>query len=223
MFFRCGKKSTFSSIALLDFQRNPLPVTSCHGIVFDLFIEDQRRGTVRNNYFPHLLLGRKLRHDRQQRINESVEDQGSFDELFKLIFHPEKLVAQRAMRAIMVVVKNYPEFLQSHAEQIVTIVRSQDYKEIKSYVIQLLPKVSLNPVDLESMWHMLTYMALNANEQKTIRTHALQSLYELTIRQATFVYELHDTLNALTYEHTPSIQAKVLKLRGLLDKIKVNA
>ncbi|MBL7840427.1 MAG: hypothetical protein JNJ75_09830 [Cyclobacteriaceae bacterium] len=178
---------------------------------------------MRNNYFPHLLLGRKLRYDRQQRINESVEDQASFDELFKLIFHHEKLVAQRAMRAIMVVVKNTPEFLQSHAEQLLTIVRSQDYKEIKSYVIQLLPKISLNPVDLESLWHMLTYMALNANEQKNIRTHALQSLYELTNRQATFVYELHDTLNALTYELTPSIQAKVIKLRGLLDKIKVNA
>lgn len=208
---------------MLDFQRNALPVTSCHGIIFDLLIQDQRGGTVRNNYFPHLLLGRKLRHDRQQRINESVEDQASFDELFKLIFHHEKLVAQRAMRAIMVVAKSNPEFLQSHAEQILTIVRSQDYKEIKSYVIQLLPKVSLNPVDLESVWHMLTYMALNSNEQKTVRTHALQSLYELTNRQATFVYELHDTLNALTYEHTPSIQAKVLKLRGLLDKIKVNA
>lgn len=176
---------------------------------------------MRNNYFPHLLLGKKLRYDRQQRINESVEDQTSFDELFKLVFHHERLVAQRAMRALMVIIKSHPEFLQSHSGQLLSILRSPDYREIKSHVIQLIPKLNISPTELESAWRILTYMALNANEQKAIRTHALQSLYELTQKQGTFVYELQDTLNALTYELTPSIQAKVLKLRGLLNKVKV--
>lgn len=198
-------------------------VTSCHGIVFDLSITNQGERTVRENYFPHLLLGSKLRYDRNQRITESVENQESFDELFKLIFHHEKLVAQRAMRAVMMIVKDRLEFLQVHAQQVLTILRSPDHKEIKSYVIQLIPKVDLDPVELESVWHILTYMALNQNEQKAIRTHALQSLHELTHRQATFIYELQDTLNALTYDPTPSIQAKVLKLRGMLNKIKITA
>ena len=178
---------------------------------------------MRENYFPHLLLGSKLRSDRKQRINESVDNQESFDELFKLIFHHEKLVAQRAVRAIMMVVKNHPDFLNAHTEHVLNVLRSPDYKDIKSNVIQLIPKVELDPVQLESVWHMLTYMALNQNEHKSIRTHALQSLYELTNKQATFVYELQDTLNAITYDLTPSIQAKVLKLRGQLDKVKISA
>ncbi len=178
---------------------------------------------MRENYFPHLLLGSKLRHDRQQRINESVDSQASFDDLFKLIFNHEKLVAQRAIRAIMDIMKIHPEFLQSHREQVLTVLRSPDHKEIKGYIIQLIPKIELNPVELESVWHVITYMALNQNEQKTIRVHALQSLYELTSLQATLVYELQDTLNALTYDLTPSIQAKVLKLRGLLNKLKITA
>lgn len=173
---------------------------------------------MRDNYFPHLLLGRKLRHDRNQRIRESIEDQPSFDDLFKLVFHHERMVAQRAMRAVMMVAKTYPEFLYSHTDQILTLLRSPDHKEIKTMVIQLIPKLTLNPVELESVWHILTYTALNQNEQKTLRTAALKSLYELTEKQATFVFELHDTLNALTYDHTPSIQAKVLKLRELLNK-----
>jgi hypothetical protein len=150
-----------------------------------------------------------------------VEDQSSFDELFRLVFHHERAVAQRAMRAITMVVKEHPEFLQVHTEQLLTLIRSPDHKEIKSMVIQLIPKARLDPVELESVWHVLVYLALNQNEQKTIRTNALQSLYELTHKQSTFAYELQDTLNALTYDHTPSIQAKVLKLRGLLDKITV--
>lgn len=177
---------------------------------------------MRDNYFPHLLLGRKLRYDRNQRIRESVDDQESFDELFKLVFHHERLVAQRAMRAVVLVVKTHPEFLRAHTNHILNLLRSPD-KEVKSLIIQLIPKVDLGPTELERVWHILTYLTLNQNEQKTIRTHALQSLYELTHRQATFVYELQDTLNALTYEHTPSIQAKVLKLRGLLNKIKITA
>lgn len=179
---------------------------------------------MRENYFPHLLLGRKLGNDRNQRIRESVEDQASFDELFKLVFHQDRTVVQRALRAIMLVVKTNPEFLQAHEEHLLTLLRNPDRKEIKAYVIQLIPKLVFNPVELESVWHILTYLALNQNEQKTIRVNALQSLYELTDKQATFAYELQDTLNALMYDHTPSIQAKILKLRGLLNKfVKVSA
>jgi hypothetical protein len=174
---------------------------------------------VKENYFPHLLLGSKLRYDRNQRIRESVEDQDSFNELFKLVFHQERMVAQRAMRAVMLVVKTQPEFLQKHADQLLTLLRNPDRKEIKSYVIQLIPMLALDPVELESVWHILTYLALNQNEQKTIRVNALQSLYELTDRKTTFAYELYDTLNGLMYDHTPSVQAKTLKLRGQLEKI----
>lgn len=177
---------------------------------------------MRNNHFPHLLLGRKLRHDRQQRITESVEDQPSFDELFKLVFHHERLVAQHAMRAVMVIVKSHPEFLQGHAAQLLSVLRSPDYKEIKGYVIQLIPKLEIGLVDLDRVWHMLMYMALNSNEQKTLRAQALQSLFELSDKQARFLDELQDVLNALLHEQTPSIQSKVLKLRGLLEKTKVS-
>jgi hypothetical protein len=176
---------------------------------------------VRENYFPHLLLGKKLGNDRDQRIRESVEDQDSFDQLFKLVFHSERTIVQRAIRAVMLVTKTHPEFLQRHAEQLLTLLRSPDRKEIKSYVIQLIPQLLLNPVELESVWHILTYLALNQNEQKAIRANALQSLYELTGRQAALADELHDTLNALLYDHTPSIQAKTLKLRELLNKVKI--
>jgi len=85
-------------------------------------------------------------------------------------------------------------------------------------VVQLIPKLQRGSVALESVWHILTYLALNQNEQKTIRANALQSLFELTCRQEMFVHEFQDTLNALTYDHTPAIQANVLKLRGLLNE-----
>ena len=173
---------------------------------------------MRNNHFPHLLLGRKLRNDRQQRIRESVEDQSSFDELFRLVFHHEKLVAQRAMRAVILVVKSHPEFLQPHAEQLLTLLRNPDHKEIKSLVIELIPKIELTVVDRESIWHILTYLALNQNEQRTIRTHALQSLYELTLQHPSFRFEFNDTLNVLTNDLTPSVHAKVLRIKTLLNK-----
>lgn len=173
---------------------------------------------MRDNYFPHLLLGRKLGHDRNQRILESIEVQENFDELFRLIFHHERSVVQRAMRAVLMVVKEHPEFLHAHTDQILTLLKSPDHKEIKSLVVQLIPKVQLDPVNLESVWHILTYLALNQNEQKTIRVNALQSLFELTNTQETLVHEFQETLNALTDDHTPAIQAKVLKLRGLLNK-----
>lgn len=173
---------------------------------------------MRGNYFPHLLLGRKLQYNRNQRIRESIEDQESFDELFKLVFHTERRVVQRAMRAVMLVAKTHPEFLNAHAEQILTLLKSPDFKDVKSMIILLIPKIELSPTDLERVWHLLTYLVLNQSEQKIIRTNALQSLYEFTSREETLVYGLHDTLNALTYDHAPAIQAKVLKLRGLLNK-----
>ncbi len=180
---------------------------------------------MRNNHFPHLLLGRKLRTDRQQRIQESVEDQASFDELFRLVFHNEKLVAQRAMRAVIQLVKQNPEFLQAHAEHLLKLLRSPDHKEIKGLIIELIPKLELTLTDAESVWHILTYLALNQNEQRMIRTHALQSLYELTLQHYSFRFELSATLNALAADLTPSIHAKVLRIKMLLSKhetVKVN-
>jgi hypothetical protein len=173
---------------------------------------------VRNNHFPHLLLGRKLRTNRHQRIQESVENQSTFDELFRLVFHSEKIVAQRAMRAVALVIKSRPEFLQPHAEHLLTLLRSPDHKDLKGLVIELIPKVELTRVDLESAWHILTYLALNQNEQRTIRTHALQSLYELTVQHYSFRFELKDTLNALSSDLTPSVNSKVIRIKMLLNK-----
>lgn len=180
---------------------------------------------MRNNYFPHLLLGRKLGNSRQQRIRESVEDQTSFDELFRLVFHHEKPVAQRAMRAVLPVVKSNPGFLQSHTHQLLMVLRSPDHREIKSLAIELIPKVELDRVDVESVWHILVYLALNHNEQRMIRTHALQSLYELSVKHDSFRSELLDTLNLLANDLTPSVHAKVLRIKTLLNKkqpVKVN-
>lgn len=171
---------------------------------------------MRENHFPHLLLGRKLRHDRQQRIREAVEDQQSFSELFKLLFHSERVVAQRAMRAIMLVVKTRPEFLQRHREQLFAWLRT-DRKDVMGMAVQLIPKLKLTPDQLTHAWHLLSYLALNQNEQKTIRVHALQSLYELTEAQPWLSPEFQTVLNALIHNQPPAIQAKVLKFRRLLN------
>lgn len=174
---------------------------------------------MRENYFPHLLLGSRIRYDRDQRIRESVDDAESFSELFKLIFHHERTVAHRAMRAVMLVIKTHPEFLQAHHEQILTLLTNADRRELKSSVIQLIPLLSLHQHEVERVWHILAYLALNQNEQRTIRVNALQSLYDISNTHAGFTDQFHHALGALSNDPTPSVQAKVLKLREQTEKI----
>jgi hypothetical protein len=164
--------------------------------------------------FTQLLLGSDLRQLKNSgTVFEAVHDQESFDELFSLIFHHERPLVMRAADAVEKITAKKPEFLRPHKLQLLSVLKSADHKELKWHVAQLLPRIELDSEELEYVWHMLTYWALNKNESKIVRVNSLQGLFELKILHADLSDSFEKTMESMEHEMVPSIQARIKKLK----------
>jgi hypothetical protein len=165
-----------------------------------------------------LLLGtdlRKLKNHRQ--VIESVHDQGNFDELFKLIFHYERALVVRAADAVEKITRKHPEYLEPHKNQLLNILKGADHKELKWHIAQLITRVSLSQEELTDVWHILTYWALNRNENKIVRVNALQGLFDISRQHPHIGSDFENTIEQTSHELIPSIQARIRKLRKIKD------
>ena len=170
-----------------------------------------------NTDFTNLLVGKDLRSVRQNSIVvASVRDQHSFDELFKLTLHHERPLVMRSVDAVEKITRNRPEFLEPHKSQLLSILKSADHKELKWHIAQLISRVKLTRTELEDVWHVLTYWALNRNESKIVRVNALQGLFDLSRINHHLNKDFLKTLAAMEHEMIPSIRARIRKLKSMV-------
>lgn len=168
--------------------------------------------------FIRLLLGKDLRRLKgNSKAIEAVTDQGSFDELFKLIFHHERNLVMRAIDAVEKITAYRPEYLTPHKKQLLNVLHSADHKELKWHIAQLLPRIKLTENELDEVWHILSYWALNPNESKIVRVNSLQGLFDLCVDNDDLKSQFHDIMTKMEHERIPSIQARIRKLKRMQD------
>jgi hypothetical protein len=168
--------------------------------------------------FTRLLLGKDLRKLRSNdRVIELVNDQSSFDELFKLIFHHERPLVMRASDAVEKITAKHREYLRPHKGQLLSILNSADHKELKWHIAQLLPRIELDEKELSDVWHTLTYWALNRNESKIVRVNALQGLFDISTTFQHLKKDFNQTMATVSREPIPSIQARIKRLKRLAE------
>jgi hypothetical protein len=131
--------------------------------------------------FAPLLIGKDLRNVHKNSIVvQAVQDQPAFDELFRLMFCRERSLVIRAADAVEKITRMRKDFLRTHKDQLLAILKSADHKELKSHAIGLIPRIELTPHELRYVWHTLTYLALNRHATKSVRVSALQALSDIS-------------------------------------------
>ena len=164
--------------------------------------------------FAPLLLGKDLRSiARSDEVARSVEDQESFDELFNLLLHHERLLVMRAADAIEKITIDDRKFLDPHRSQLLSLLKSAIHKELKWHIAALVTRVTLTPDELREVWGVLTYWTQNPNESKIVRVNSLQGLYDLSREHPCLKEAFDHTLQVVEHEPIPSLQAKIRKLR----------
>jgi len=167
-----------------------------------------------NRNFAPLLLHRDLRSiGRSNEVVRLVQDQESFDELFNLLLHHERLLVMRAADAIEKITLTHKAFLAPHKRQLLVLLSSAIHKELKWHIALLVPRLSLEPEERREAWGILSYWALNPNESKIARVNSLQGLSDLSHLYPEYKESFEHTLRALEHEQTPSLQARIRKLR----------
>jgi hypothetical protein len=168
---------------------------------------------MKKNFAP-LLLGRDLRSiARSNEVVRSVVDQESFDELFNLLLHHERLLVMRAADAIEKITLTNKYFLTRHKDQLLLLLKSAIHKELKWHIALLIPRLRLTVDELKEVWAILSYWALNPNESKIARVNSLQGLFELSQLYPDLKDSFQHTLLALEHEQIPSLQARIKRLK----------
>ena len=175
---------------------------------------------MNTNRFVHELLGTDLRSlGKSNTIVKSVNDQESFDELFELIFHHERPLVMRAVDVVEKITLKKRNFLNPHKGQLLSILKSADHKELKWHIAQLVTRIDLSKKELEDVWHILAYWALNKNESKIVRVNSLQGLFDLSAQHPELLKDFEGVMKSLEHELIPSIQARIRKLKKLISAV----
>lgn len=173
--------------------------------------------------FAQLLLGKDLRSiGRANEVVRLVGDQVTFDQLFGLLLHHERLLVMRAADAVEKITIGNPFFLNPHKHQLLSLLRSSVHKELKWHLALLIARVDLSAEELKEVWGILRYWALNPNESKIVRVNSIQGLFALSEKHHELMDAFLDTLHKLEDERIPSLQAGIRKLRKLVDKIRTS-
>lgn len=168
--------------------------------------------------FAHLLLGKDRRSiSGSDEVVRAVGDQSTFDELFGLLLHHERLLVMRAADAVEKITMDNRAFLIPHKGQLLALLKSALHNELKWHLALLVPRLQLDENELNEVWRILSYWALNPNESKIVRVNSLQGLFELSHQYPGFDAAFSGILQTLQHEKIPSLQARLRKL----NKIKV--
>lgn len=163
--------------------------------------------------FAHLLLGKDRRSiSGSNEAVRAVRDQTTFDELFGLLLHHERLLVMRAADAVEKVTMNDRTFLVPHKGQLLALLKSAVHKELKWHLALLVARLQLDAKEVSDVWRIVSYWTLNPNESKIVRVNSLQALFEISRQYPGFDEAFAHILHALEPEEIPSLKARLRKL-----------
>jgi len=163
--------------------------------------------------FTDLLAGKDLRSlDNSSEILPLIDDQNSFDELFKYLYNTDRAVIMKAIDIIEKITLIHKEYLQKYKVEILSLSKNAENIELKWHLAQLLPRVKYANDEIEIIWKILEEWTLNTKESKIVRVNSLQSLYEFAIINNRYQNELTKIVNIIKQENIASINARIKKL-----------
>jgi cobalamin biosynthesis protein CbiD len=74
-------------------------------------------------------------------VISKIKNQNTFDELFKYLFHEDRLVVMRAADTIEKITNHNPQYLTKHKEEIIELCNVAKDKELKWHLALLIPRL----------------------------------------------------------------------------------
>ena len=142
-----------------------------------------------------------------------IKTQADFDALFRYLFTGDRLLVMRAVDAVEKITRSTPQYLAEHASELLDLLAAAHDIELKWHLALLLPRISLEPSELDIVWNTLAGWAQDTAESRIVRVNSLQALHEITTRRPELRNACLAIFQAVEGESVPSIKARLRKLK----------
>jgi len=160
-----------------------------------------------------LLAGNDLRSlGNSSEILSLVNDQNSFDKLFKYLYNKDRAIVMKTIDVIEKITLKHEEYLQKHKLEILNISKDAENIELKWHLAQILARIKYTDNEILSVLKILEEWILNKKESKIVRVNSLQSLYELVKSNNEYRNKLNKIVSVIRLENISSINARIKKL-----------
>lgn len=171
--------------------------------------------------FEKILSGGDLRSiGASNKIVKEIDTQEEFDQLFRFLFHPDRLVVMRAADAIEKISHQHPEYLQKHNKKLFDLAGRNTEKELKWHLAQILPRLRHSKTSFDKSWKLLLLWSKDTGNSRIVRVNSIQALYDLTLIENKFEKELLQLFSDLSREEVPSINARIRKIQKQMINTK---
>lgn len=165
--------------------------------------------------FDDILKGGDLRSIGQSnKVVSLVNDQQSFDDLFRQLFNIDRKIVMRAADAIEKITVNNPEYLKQHKRHILNLCNTARDIELKWHLALLASRLSLTDKQMVTVWQTLRTWAKDRKESKIVRANSIQGLFNLLPQHKQLEQDFNLTLIEIEKENIPSINARIRKLKN---------
>ena len=142
-----------------------------------------------------------------------IKNQNHFDQLFKCMFHTDRVIVMRAADAIQKITINNPQYLNKHKKKIIELFYTAKNIELKRYLAVLIPRLHLGSIEFGKTWDSLTKWAKDKTNSRLVRVGAVQGLFEMAKQKINLIRNLNSTMLELEKENIPSVNARIRNIR----------
>ena len=142
-----------------------------------------------------------------------IKNQESFDKLFELLNHADRIIAMRASDVIEKITLQHPAYLSPHKKDLLNICKTAQYPEVKWHLALIVPRLRLGKKEMGIAWEIFTNWAMNLKEGRIVRVNAVQGLYELLKQYKDLQQDFEVTINEIYRENIPSLNARIRMLK----------
>ncbi len=168
-----------------------------------------------------LLIGNDLRSIGKS--NEVVQlitsDPVLFDEVFRSIFHEDKVVRARCADSIEKVAVRFPKMIQKKKSIILKNLNKFEQKEVVWHIALMIGYLKLSPKELVKAFDVL-YKWLNTSDSIIVKVACMQSLATHAMKNKKLLKSVRGEIEKQMLNGAPAIKARGRHLLADFDKLK---
>lgn len=142
-----------------------------------------------------------------------IENQNDFDDLFRLLFHNDRIIVMRAADAIEKITISNSKYLAKYKKNIIDLCYVAKDKELKWHLALLIPRLKLVNGEFDKGWNILLKWAKDSTDSRIVRVNSIEALSQMAKHNNKYEKDLSLILSELRKENIPSINARIRRIQ----------